>query len=165
MINKVILIILLISISTLACAKNSTKVKDKEPQKKYKVIKTEEQWKSLLSPDAYIILREKGTEKAFTGKYFNLHDKGIYSCAACNTPLFSSEHKFESGTGWPSFWKPLKNDNIKYETDTSYGILRTEVMCNKCGAHLGHLFDDGPAPTNLRFCINSISLDLDKKDD
>ena len=162
MINKVILIILLISISTLACAKNSTKVNDKEPQKKYKVIKTEEQWKSLLSPDAYIILREKGTEKAFTGKYFNLHDKGIYSCAACNTPLFSSEHKFESGTGWPSFFKPVAEENIEKLTDRSYFMIRTEVNCAVCGGHLGHVFDDGPKPTGLRYCINSASLKFKK---
>lgn len=127
--------------------------------------KTDEEWQNTLTPEQYMVCRKKDTERPFSGKYYECKDKGVYKCVCCGTELFSSDTKFNSGTGWPSFWKPLKNDNIKYETDTIYGTLRTEVMCNKCGAHLGHLFDDGPAPTNLRFCINSISLDLDKKDD
>ncbi|MEX0657448.1 MAG: peptide-methionine (R)-S-oxide reductase MsrB [Nitrosopumilaceae archaeon] len=127
--------------------------------------KTDKEWQNTLTPEQYMVCRKKATEQPFSGKYYECKDKGVYKCVCCGNELFSSDTKFNSGTGWPSFWKPLKNDNIKYETDTNYGMLRTEVMCNKCGAHLGHLFDDGPAPTNLRFCINSVSLDLDKKDD
>jgi peptide-methionine (R)-S-oxide reductase len=127
--------------------------------------KTDEEWQKKLTPEQYTVCRKKATERPFSGKYYECKDKGIYKCVCCGNELFSSDTKFNSGTGWPSFWKPLKNDNIKYEVDTSYGMLRTEIMCNKCGAHLGHLFDDGPDPTNLRFCINSISLNLDKKDD
>ena len=127
--------------------------------------KTDEEWQKKLTPEQYTVCRKKATERPFSGKYYECKDKGIYKCVCCGNELFSSDTKFNSGTGWPSFWKPLKNDNIKYEVDTSYGMLRTEIMCNKCGANLGHLFDDGPDPTNLRFCINSISLNLDKKDD
>lgn len=154
--------LLALSVATAACAKSPQKVENKETQKKYKVIKTENEWKNLLTPDTYHILREKGTERAFTGKYFNLHDKGIYSCAGCNTPLFSSEHKFESGTGWPSFFKPITETNIEKLTDRSYFMIRTEVNCSVCGGHLGHVFDDGPKPTGLRYCINSASLSFKK---
>lgn len=130
-----------------------------------KVSKTDDQWKQELSPEQYQVCRKKATEQPFTGKYYNCKDSGVYKCVCCGSELFSSDTKFDSGTGWPSFWAPLKIENVKYETDTSYGMIRTEVMCNKCGAHLGHLFDDGPKPTNLRFCINSISLKLDKSQD
>lgn len=119
---------------------------------------SKDKWKKKLSKEQYQVLREKGTEPAFTGKYWNHHEKGIYKCAGCGAPLFSSGEKFDSGTGWPSFNKPYDKDNVKEEVDTSYGMIRTEVLCSKCGGHLGHVFDDGPNPTGCRYCINSISL-------
>ena len=125
--------------------------------------KTEEEWKKILTPEQYEVCRNKETERPFTGKYYECKDKGMYKCSCCGNELFDSDTKFESGTGWPSFYKPINDENIKYESDSSFGMVRTEVMCKKCGAHLGHVFEDGPQPTNLRYCINSISLDLDKK--
>ncbi len=130
-----------------------------------KIKKTEDEWKQKLSPEQFRVCRKKDTERPFSGKYNDCKDKGMYKCSCCGNELFDSETKFDSGTGWPSFYKPIKDENINCESDTSMGMIRTEVMCNKCGAHLGHVFDDGPAPTNLRFCINSISLQLDKKDE
>jgi len=128
---------------------------------------TEEDWEKKLNKEQYHILRKKGTEKPFTGKYWDNHKKGIYKCAGCGALLFSSNTKFESGTGWPSFYQPYEKDNIKEELDTSFGMKRTEVLCSKCGGHLGHLFNDGPKPTGCRYCINSASLefvpDKDKK--
>jgi peptide-methionine (R)-S-oxide reductase len=118
--------------------------------------------KSRLSPEQFHVTQEKGTERAFTGKYWNCHDDGVYRCVVCNHPLFSSETKFESGTGWPSFFEPLDAAAVKTESDTTYGMRRTEVMCDNCGAHLGHVFDDGPNPTGLRL-HHSAALDLDKK--
>lgn len=118
-----------------------------------------------LSPEQREVCWNKGTEAPFTGKYWNSHDKGTYRCAACGSELFSSEAKFDSGTGWPSFYEPAKGANIKEEVDRSYGMVRTEVMRGKCCAHLGHVFDDGPNPTGLRYCINSLSLDLKKEEE
>ncbi|HXV46518.1 MAG TPA: peptide-methionine (R)-S-oxide reductase MsrB [Nitrososphaera sp.] len=121
-------------------------------------------YKEHLTPDQYEVCWNKGTEPPFSGKYYKTKDNGVYKCACCGSSLFSSDTKFDSGTGWPSFWQPVKDRSVKEEVDKSHGMVRTEVMCSKCGAHLGHVFDDGPNPTGLRYCINSLSLSLEKKD-
>ena len=127
-----------------------------------KISKTHEEWKEELTPEQYEICINKGTEPPFSGKYCDSKENGVYKCVCCGEELFKSETKFDSGSGWPSFWQPITDEKIEYVSDTSFGMVRTEVNCNKCGAHLGHVFDDGPKPTNLRYCINSISLDLSK---
>lgn len=132
--------------------------------KNRRIEKTDAQWRKELTPEQYKVMREKGTERAFTGAYVDNHEKGMYKCAACGEPLFDSDTKFESGSGWPSFFKPLSVDAVETEEDRTHGMRRTEVMCKKCGAHLGHVFDDGPKPTGQRYCVNSISLDFEKKD-
>ena len=128
-----------------------------------KVVKSEKEWQEKLSPEQYAVCRQKGTERAFTGKYWNHHEPGTYRCAACGLELFRSDTKFDSGTGWPSFWAPAARGHVEEHTDTSYGMTRTEVLCARCGGHLGHLFDDGPRPTGLRYCINSASLSFEGK--
>lgn len=125
-----------------------------------KVTKTDQEWKDQLSPEQYQVTRQCGTERAFTGKYWNSKDKGTYACVCCGEPLFSWETKFDSGTGWPSFYEPVQEGSVATHSDKSYGMVRTEVRCAKCDAHLGHVFDDSPTPTGLRYCMNSASLDL-----
>ena len=129
-------------------------------EKQEKIMKTEEEWRKQLNPMEYNVAREKGTERAFTGKYWDHHEAGTYLCVCCGQPLFESDTKFNSGTGWPSFFAPFADKNVTEHTDRSHGMVRIEVRCNRCGSHLGHVFNDGPAPTGERFCINSASIDF-----
>jgi len=128
-----------------------------------KIKKTDEEWNKILSKGSYNVARKQDTERAFTGKYHDCHEDGIYQCVCCGTDLFDSKTKFESGTGWPSFWKPIADENVKEHQDRSYGMIRIEALCARCDAHLGHVFNDGPKPTGLRYCMNSASLNLVKR--
>ncbi|MCG3112092.1 MAG: peptide-methionine (R)-S-oxide reductase MsrB [Candidatus Manganitrophus sp. SB1] len=130
---------------------------------KKKVTKSEEEWKKELTPEQYEVTRKKRTERAFTGEYYNSKEPGVYRCVACGNPLFSSKTKYESGSGWPSFWEPISAEGIRTEEDQSHGMRRVEVLCASCESHLGHLFPDGPRPTGMRYCINSASLKLEKE--
>ena len=125
-----------------------------------KLIKTDSEWKDILTPEEYYVMRKQGTERPFSGVYNDFKADGIFQCRCCSTPLFSSDHKFDSGTGWPSYWQPISEDVIISISDTSLGMVRTEVLCAICDAHLGHVFPDGPEPTGLRYCINSVSLNF-----
>jgi peptide-methionine (R)-S-oxide reductase len=127
-----------------------------------KIKKTDEEWRKELPPEVYRVMRKLGTERPFTGKYYEHHEKGLYRCAACGQPLFRSETKFDSGSGWPSFYAPFAEDHVETEPDESLGRARTEVHCARCGGHLGNVFDDGPKPTGLRYCINSVALNFEK---
>ena len=137
--------------------------KETEDQKIQKIQKSESQWRAELTPEQYHVTREKGTERAFSGEYYKTKDKGVYRCRCCGQELFASDTKYESGTGWPSFWQPAAEDAVELHTDRTYGMARTEVTCSRCNAHLGHVFEDGPKPTGLRYCMNSASLKLEKK--
>jgi peptide-methionine (R)-S-oxide reductase len=158
--NPSLTVLLLLTVSLYGNCQ--TKPAKEVPKASYSVKRTEAEWKKQLSPIQYEVLREKGTERAFTGEYWNNHEEGTYYCAGCHLELFSSETKFESGTGWPSFYKPIKTGVLNVGTDTSYGMVRDEVECTRCGGHLGHVFPDGPEPTGLRYCMNSASMIFEK---
>lgn len=163
--HSLILTTLLLALSCSVKSQNDIGMADQESKKTYEVKKTEDEWKQVLTPFEFQILREKGTEYAFTGEYYKHKEKGLYVCAGCGNELFTSDSKYDSGCGWPSFYEPMSDERIGEHEDRSHGMVRTEIVCNKCGGHLGHVFPDGPKPTGLRYCVNSASLDFIKKEE
>jgi len=165
---KLLSTVIILGILSQACAQEKTANESGQEQTTESAIipikLADSEWKQRLSPEAYYVMRKQGTERAFTGAYWDHKKEGTYVCKACDLPLFSSETKFKSGTGWPSFYEPLAKSNVGEEKDSSYGMARTEVHCARCGGHLGHIFPDGPKPTGLRYCINSVSLNFKPKD-
>lgn len=162
--QKIIIAMLLALVLIVpACSQEKPNQKSSQSANKDKIMKSEEEWKKALTAEQFYVLRQKGTERAFTGELHDNHDTGTYYCAACHQALFDSSTKFESGTGWPSFYKPVADNAVEVGTDNSHGMTRDEVVCSKCGGHLGHVFPDGPKPTGLRYCMNSVSMTFEKK--